>query len=136
MQKNDEFFGTLLHVYTRLQAIEDGELVDVSSLALEVGFKIPVAVTRAIWDQCIEWTTEDSDEQTSQDQSGRLWDVLYVLYLACKHNKDGESCTHYKLNVVPRDGVTAKAKLMRLKAVVAGDNEGKPVITIMFPDED
>jgi hypothetical protein len=44
----------LIHVYTRAQAIEDGQLVDVSEWARRAGFCIPVAVTRTVWGQCIE----------------------------------------------------------------------------------
>ena len=41
----------LIHSYTRAQAIEDGVLVDVSDVATEAGFKLPVAITRAAWAQ-------------------------------------------------------------------------------------
>ena len=43
-------FDPVLSVYTRAQAIEDGFLVDVSDTAREAGFKIPVAVSRTVWD--------------------------------------------------------------------------------------
>ena len=36
---------TLIHSYTRKQAIEDGVLVDVSAAAFGVGFKVHVAMT-------------------------------------------------------------------------------------------
>ncbi|MCF5089180.1 hypothetical protein GIW57_03195 [Stenotrophomonas sp. PA-6-5C] len=36
----------LIHSYTRAQAIEDGVLVDVSDVAKEAGFKLPVAIIR------------------------------------------------------------------------------------------
>jgi hypothetical protein len=35
--------------YTRAQAIADGELVDVSTIAREAGFRFPTAITRALW---------------------------------------------------------------------------------------
>ncbi len=50
-----EMFGEVIHSYTRKQATEDGFLVDVTETAHEAGFSIPVALTRAIWEDCVEW---------------------------------------------------------------------------------
>ena len=44
-----EMFGDLIDSYSRAQAIEDGTLIDVSEIANEAGFTIPVAVTQAVW---------------------------------------------------------------------------------------
>jgi len=40
----------IISLDTRADAIADGFLVDVSDMAKEAGFKWPVAVTRAVWD--------------------------------------------------------------------------------------
>lgn len=135
MNTATNLFGNVIFAYTREQAINDGELVDVSERAKKSGFTIPLAVTRATWNQYIEWTTEDSDKQTHQDQRGRLNDVLWMLYLACKQNKN-ETFIHYKLLVVPRDGHSRSPVLTRLKAVIGGGDAGEPVITIMLTNED
>ena len=132
---HNDFFGDVIYAYTRSQAIDDGVLVDVSEMAKESGFTISVAVTHAVWDQYIEWTDEDSDKQTMQDQSGRLWDILWMLYLACKRSKD-ESCINYGLHVITRNGRSKSPSLVRLKSVIGGGDEGEPVITIMLPNED
>ena len=50
---NATAFDSVISVYTRAQAIEDGILVDVSDTAREAGFKIPVAVTRAVWNRLV-----------------------------------------------------------------------------------
>ena len=135
MNITTDFFGEIIYKYTRSQAIEDGELIDVSDMAKQSGFKIPVAVTRAVWNQYIEWTDEDDDKQTIQDQPGRLWDVLWMLYVACKRNKN-ESYTIYGLHVIPRDGSSKSPTLVKLKSVISGGDEGEPVITIMLTAED
>jgi len=44
----------IIYAYTRAQAIEDGELVDLSETAREAGIKFPVAVTRAVWAKYVE----------------------------------------------------------------------------------
>ena len=46
---NAAAFDPAIFAYTRAQAIEDGILVDVSETAREAGFRIPVAITRTVW---------------------------------------------------------------------------------------
>ena len=77
-QSAEAFFGEVISTYTRAQAIEDGVLIDAGSMASEAGFKWPVALTSAVWADCVAWTEDDSEQQVHQDQSGRLWDVLYM----------------------------------------------------------
>jgi len=66
------FFGEVISTYTRARALEDGVLVDVRAMAKEAGFRFPVAMTAAAWDDCVAWTDADSDRQVHQDQAGRL----------------------------------------------------------------
>lgn len=135
ISENEDLFGKPIYVYTRSQALDDGELIDISQRAKQAGFKIPVAVTRTVWVNYIEWTEEDTDKQTIQDEAGRLWDVLWMLHVACKQNRD-ESSINYKLYVIPRDGHSKKPRLINLKSVISGGDNGEPVITIMLPNED
>ncbi|MFC1602201.1 DUF6573 family protein [Pseudomonadota bacterium] len=76
-QSADSLFGNVISTYTRAQAIEDGVLIDAGSMAKEVGFKYSVAITSAAWSDCVAWSEDDNQKQVYQDQSGRLWDVLY-----------------------------------------------------------
>ena len=71
-----DVFGDVIYAYTRAQALADGVLVDVSETAREAGFRWPVAMTRAGWENCVAWTEDDSRHQVLQDEAGRLWDVL------------------------------------------------------------
>jgi len=77
-QATDSLFGEVIYTYSRAQAIEDGVLVDVSETAREAGFRWPVAITQAAWEDCIAWTEDDNNRQVYQDESGRLWDVLWM----------------------------------------------------------
>ena len=43
----------LIVAYSRANALDDGVLVDVSTVAGEAGFKYPTAVTRAVWDRYV-----------------------------------------------------------------------------------
>ena len=135
MTSENDLFGEPIYSYTRAQALADGVLVDVSTLAKQAGFKIPTAVTDTVWHSFIEWSHDDSQKQTHQDTDGRLWDVLSMLRFAIAKASD-TSCIFYKLHVVPRDGKAKKAELIQLKAVISAGDNGEPAITIMLPNED
>ncbi len=134
LHDENNLFGDVISAYTRSQAIEDGELVDVSKTAKEAGFSIPVAVTHAVWHEYIEWENV-INKKAYQNTEGRLWDVLSMLRFACNRFKD-ESEIKYRLYVVPRDRQAVKPSLVELKAVIGGGDNGEPVITIMLPNED
>ena len=65
-----ELFGEVISTYSRAQAFEDGVLVDAGEMATEVGFRIPVALTAAVWSDCVVWTDADTERQVHQDQFG------------------------------------------------------------------
>lgn len=128
-------FGELIYSFSRAQALEDGVLIDVTETAQEAGFKLPVALTSAAWAQTVEWTDADSKRQTPQDESGRLWDVLWMAYLAAKRASGG--CrVQFNVLVVPRGGAARRPRLMALVMQIGPGDDGEPVITIMLPNED
>lgn len=127
----------IIFKYTRKQAIEDGVLVDVSEMAKEAGFTYPAAVTRRVWDEVV--TPPDGSRELGQSEVSRLWDVLWMLYCAiqCKFPQetyaDGSTELRYSLYVLDAD---ESHRLVTLKSLCHGGDNGEPVITIMFPDED
>ncbi|MEW7984637.1 MAG: DUF6573 family protein [Candidatus Thiodiazotropha endolucinida] len=130
------FFGEIVSTYTRAQAIEDGVLIDAGPMAGEAGFKWPVALTSAAWADCVAWTEDDSERQVHQDQSGRLWDVLYMASHAIRTSKDPGDRLLIQLYRVARDGHATEAMLVTLKLIVGPGDAGEPVITILLPHED
>lgn len=130
-----EIFGEPIHVYTRAQALADGELVDVTTMAAEAGFRAPVALTRAVWSDCVEWADADTKRQTVQNEAGRLWDVLWMCMQAARVSK-GASTFFFKLLRVPRGGRGVRPRLTCLKATIGPGDAGEAVITIMMPTED
>ncbi|MDP2832334.1 MAG: hypothetical protein Q8Q28_03375 [Pseudomonadota bacterium] len=131
-----EVFGQPIHTYTRAQAIEDGMLVDVSEMAREAGFGVAVALSRAAWLDCVEWTDADSRRQTLQDQSGRLWDVVHMASLAARRNPRGEERIAFPVYRVPRGGRGVRPLPTTMQMQIGPGDEGEPVITIMMPGED
>ena len=136
-QTAESFFGNAISTYTRAQAIEDGVLIDPGTMAKEAGFnKWPVALTANAWADCVAWTDDDSEQQVHQDQSGRLWDALYMASHAIRTSKDSGDRLLFQLYRVPRDGHSTEAVLVTLKLIVGPGDSGGPVITILLPDED
>ena len=128
-----DIFGEVISSYSRAQAITDGILVDVSETAREAGFIFPVAMTRAAWSDCVEWSEADSQRQTHQDESGRLWDVLWMASRAAR--RGGEEI-RFQLYRVARGGCGTRPRLVTLKALCGPGDDAEPVITIMMPGED
>ena len=124
---------SVIHRYTRAQAIEDGVLEDVREVAREAGFRWPVVVTCAVWADCVEWSDEDSNRQVYQDEAGRLWDVLWMASQAAR--KGGGAEVQCQVFRVPRGGRATRPRLVSLKMICGPGDEGEPVITIMQPDE-
>lgn len=132
----ESFFGEVISTYTRAQAIEDGVLIDAGSMAQEAGFKWPVAVTSAAWADCVTWTEDDNRQQVYQDESGRLWDVLFMASHAIRTRSGSGDRLLFQLYRIPRDGRSTKAELTTLKLIVGPGDQGEPVITILLPHED
>jgi len=149
-----DLFGQPVHVYTRAQAIEacperrrrDGALVDVSETAKEVGFRLPMAITEALYN-CL--TPTHADQAIGQDYDGRLWDVLWVAAFAIKladpsagsglrlragPGTDTVTFTVGQQEVEAKSGQPGKVDL-RLRAVCSPGDEGEPVVTIGFPED-
>ncbi len=131
-----ELFGEVIFTYSRAQALEDGVLVDAGEMATEAGFRFPVAITAAAWSDCVVWTDADSAGQVHQDQSGRLWDLLFMAHHAIRSSRSGGDRLTFQLCRVPRDGKSTEPAITTLKLIVGPGDEGEPVVTILLLNED
>ena len=136
MNDTQSIFGDadIISTYTRAQAIADGVLIDVSATANEVRFRYPVAMTAEAYARFVAWTDKDSDRQIPQDESGRLWDVIYMASVKAKRTNGDQFL--FQFYCVPRGGKAQRPKLSVLKTVCGPGDDGKPVLTIMLPSED
>lgn len=132
---SNSIFGPVISTYTRAQAIADGVLVDVSGTAREAGFRIPVAMTTAAWADCVAWTDADSQRQTSQDEQGRLWDVLWMASRAARR-AGGQQRLAFQLYRIPRGGRGIRPRVTTLHLALGPSDASEPVITILMADED
>lgn len=118
----------IIHRYTRAQAIADGILVDVTSVAKEAGIRYPTAVTQGVWQNYVRVP----EGVEAQDETGRLWDLLWVLKCAIRNSPKGDT-VHFYLHIRnSNEGV----KRFLLKACCGPDDDGSPCITVLLPDED
>ena len=77
-----------------------------------------------------------SDRQTHQDQSGRLWDVLFMAAHAARANAEAGPKLRFELYRVLRDGRSTEAELTTLKLIVGPGDDGERVMTTLLPNED
>ena len=121
----------IIYAYTRKQAVEDGEQVDISATAAEAGIRFPVFLTRRVFDAYVTVPPK----VRLQDEAGRLWDIVTMLRFAIKRFGSGGDRITYQLYV---RNDNRRARLVSLVATCGPldmDNE-QPAITIMMPGED
>ena len=124
----------LIHSYTRAQALTDGVLVDVSSVAAEYGILFPVAMTRASYVACVTWTRTD----VYQQERGRLLDVCAMLGMALRVAKRRAETSRMMFGVmrIPNEGAGDEPEPVRLVVVCGPGDDFEPVLTVMLPEED
>lgn len=135
-----EIFGEVIHSYSRKQAIEDGELVEANpELAQNAGFRFPVAYTRAVFEDCIEWTEADAERTGAlQDQAGREWDVLGQLARTIRASRDSDR-VWFRVARISRSrqhSTDQEPETVELFAHCGPGDHAEPVITVMGSEND
>lgn len=132
---------TVIHCYTRADALADGELIDTDSLevgiARQAGFVIPVAFTRAAWLDCVHWDDQieaSKPHATGQDSKGRLWDVLNMAKVAARGVTGDRALV--PLLRVPGTGSRYTPDVATLRLQIGPGDQAEPVVTLMLPEED
>lgn len=132
---------TLIHSYSRAQAIEDGELLDANciepGITREAGFIVPVAFSRAAWQNCVHWDEQieaNKPHATGQDPVGRLWDVLKMAHLQVRGNATNRAMV--SLLRIPTEGPRCSPDLIVLTAHSGPGDRGEHVVTITLAEED
>jgi len=117
--------------YSRVDGLADGILIDVSSIAREAGFTLPVAVTDNLYHSYIMPSLDLAKE--GQSPSGRLWDTLSVLRYAIKASPATDRITFTVLFTMAPNTEPVPVELL---AICGPGDSGEPVITIMLPSDD
>ena len=121
----EEVFGETIHSYSRAEAIEDGALIDVTEDSQKLGFKYPVAVTAAVWGECL--VPSDHCRNLGESERGRMWDMFSMLYGAIKAQRG--PCV--EVNFTVKFGLQNYG----LKSICGPGDTPAPVITIMMREE-
>lgn len=127
------FFGDeYTDIYTRADALEDGDLVDVSQMAREAGMPLPTAITRAVFARL---TPSDEEAALGQDFSGRLWDLLNILMYSARRNPNTDTIPFYFLMQEMSEKQRMRQIQVHVIAKLHGGDEGEPVVTIGYPSD-
>lgn len=131
----------IIHAYTVEQAVADGLFTETpTSLRREAGYRVPVVFSRDAWDYAVTW---DDDDDRLQDETGRLWDVLWMCKRAAMRaaHDPGERFA-FRVYAVPRltkSGNRSRAESPvrhRLEVVAQAYNTtGALCLTILLPGE-
>lgn len=142
---------TVIHTYTRAQAIEDGVLIDVSEMAhgcrlsAEAGFRwpVPVTATDVVYPRYgLTSSPPGSLRRKGSRQrvacgpalSAAEWDTLWMATLAARRASTGTTQMTFEVAYIQRKGKGPET--VSLKMVAGPGDEGEPVMTIMLPGED
>lgn len=90
-----------VYVYSRAQAIEDGEQVRCpDKIRKEAGIKVPVFFTSSVWNNYIVPSKKLADEY-GQSIDGRLWDVLSMWHYNVKRQQPEAAMTYQVVLTMP-----------------------------------
>ena len=129
---SDNIFGDVIFSYSRAQAVEDGVLVDLSTLCPEEAklYKHNVCCTAAVWaiiDQAV------NNKKHHNDLKGVVWDLMFMSTRARVNRAGSDASTCYFQCIIKGAG---RKSLFTFKLVCGPGDSAEPVITIMLPDED
>ena len=118
---------------SRADAIANGDLFDIGDMSRQVGFRWPVALTKAAWNDSVAWTDEDSKRQVPQTEYTRLYAVISKCADFVRMRNPSADRMRFRIDRIPRDGSSKMARSVVLQVLAhAGDN-GEPVLTIRVP---
>jgi excisionase family DNA binding protein len=110
---------------TRRDAIDDGDLIEITRMGRDMGIVYPLAVSARAAQSMVPFPNIPQDVVTEN-----LWDTLHAFKQMAQMTTDPEfefQVSLYQNGLVPT---------LTFKATVSPGDDGEPVITIMMPDED
>lgn len=118
----------------RAQAIRDGRLIDITRQAGRVGFRVSVAITRAAWQDCVEWADTTA---SPENEDGRLHDLLRELNerAVLASELDPEGLALMRFYRIPAGSNHTVAEVTTLSLLSGMDEHDMPVITISLAIE-
>jgi len=121
----------LTFTYARKQALADGVQVDVSEMARQAGFRVPVFVTDTVYNAYVKVPMDVE----GQDKEGRLRDLLWMLACAIRKGRTQETRLSFQL-YVRNDNAAPQAVTLHAVMGPLDIDDPTPSLTIMLPQED
>lgn len=116
-------------ITSRQEAVEQGILIDVSPMASELGFTIPIGISKPLWESGITVAGHFND----LDVERRIRDVLMALRLSLGGSRDLPSVMQFgALLAFPPESVP---RLCSMIAVAHKDAEAPFALTLLHPSE-
>jgi len=109
---------------TRQDAIDDGDLIEITRMGRDIGIIFPLAVSARAAESMVPFPNIPQDTVTEN-----LWDTLHAFRDKARTTTEDEfefQVSLYQNGLVPT---------LTFKAAVSPGDDGEPVITIMLPDE-
>ena len=119
MGDGDNLFGDVIFSYSRVQAIADGVLVDVTPVARAADFKVPLALTAAVWARCIEVP----DDARNQSELLRQWNLFWHVHHAMRRAREGAPHVTFQIETCDGSGLEERVEFDG-RTVVAGADGG------------
>ena len=121
MDTTTEIFGDPIYTYTRAQALEDGDQVDVSYEKGAAVYSTAVFVTSALWAEIVRG--QGSDAET---RDARLWDVCWMV---SRGRVLSQSARESRVKVGRR------VLTVRAECGPVDIDDPRPAITLGFPED-
>ncbi len=116
-------------IRSRQEAVDQGILVDVSPVASELGFTIPIGISKPLWESGITVAGQFNPPEVDR----RVRDVLMALRLSLGSSRDLPSVMQFgALLVFPPESVP---RLCSMIAVAHKDAEAPFALTLLHPSE-
>ena len=121
---------TVISVYTRKQAIEDGVLINITEAARQSGFKLPFSITSNLHQKYVVPPQEVQDIP-GQSEEERLARLLNQACLAAFSEKQSNHAVFGMLFLMEPE----KFQNTDIWMIIDGGDDGQPVLTLMLPED-
>jgi len=135
----------VIYAYTRKDAIEDGILVELDEakledgktgkeLRLEAGVMFPICFTFTLFEKL---NPNEADRKCGQSLAGRYWDVLTIFKFEISAlTKKQAKVNQFNFKILVLEGRKGELNELEMKVMLGAEDDGKPALTFMLPDED
>jgi hypothetical protein len=121
-----------LHIasrYTRTQALEDGDLVDITEAAEQLGIRLRVAISREAWNLCV--ATTPAAEKAGHHERRRLHDVVSMLHWAMRQSVAGRELA-FEVRCIT---TSLRDTCIPLRAIYGLGEDCRPAMTLVLPED-